>query len=153
MPLRRRRARRLIVAGLLLAVAPLACGPAGSPVQAPSEGPDPRTGMDGEMSLTLAPGQSVTLGEVDPLRVTFQRVVGDSRCPVGVQCVWAGEAEVELRVARAGADTVVTLHGVREPRRVEYGGHVILLAGVTPEPLQGGVDPAAYRATLVVDRK
>lgn len=32
------------------------------------------------------------------VKVYFLRVVRDSRCPVGMACVWAGDAEVELMV-------------------------------------------------------
>ncbi|MDR7136347.1 hypothetical protein J2X06_003573 [Lysobacter niastensis] len=43
-------------------------------------------------ALTLRPGDKVPLGDQGALR--YVRTVNDSRCPVDVQCVWAGDAEV-----------------------------------------------------------
>lgn len=50
-------------------------------------------------TLTLQAGDKVSLGD-GVLR--YVRTANDSRCPVGVQCVWAGDAEVmfEFTVAR-----------------------------------------------------
>ncbi|MDT5293210.1 MAG: hypothetical protein QOJ76_90, partial [Acidobacteriota bacterium] len=42
-------------------------------------------------------GRQVTL-KGDGLRVRFVAVGNDSRCPEGVTCVWAGDAEVMLEV-------------------------------------------------------
>lgn len=43
-------------------------------------------------SLTLHTGDEVSLGGQGVLR--YVRVANDSRCPLDVQCVWAGDAEV-----------------------------------------------------------
>ena len=40
------------------------------------------------------------------LRVTFLRVVSDSRCPIDAICVWAGEAVLALKLSR-GTDAPV----------------------------------------------
>lgn len=40
------------------------------------------------------------------LKVTFDRVVSDSRCPIDAICVWAGEAVLVLKLSR-GADAPV----------------------------------------------
>jgi hypothetical protein len=45
----------------------------------------------------------VRLGEtamVSPARVTPIEVLEDSRCPAGVQCVWAGRVRIAARVSR-----------------------------------------------------
>ena len=46
-------------------------------------------------TLTLAAGQAVRLP--DGTRLRYLRLVSDSRCPVDVQCIHAGDAEIELR--------------------------------------------------------
>lgn len=51
--------------------------------------------------LTLAVGEAVEAAAGGP-RITFLRVVDESRCPTGVSCVWDGDATVEVRAA---ADT------------------------------------------------
>src|SRR6476646_1224216 len=50
--------------------------------------------------FNLAVGKSATISDTD-YRITFNRVTEDSRCPVDVQCVWAGDAKIELTIARA----------------------------------------------------
>lgn len=40
------------------------------------------------------------------LKVTFDRVVSDSRCPIDAICVWAGEAVLALKLSR-GTDAPV----------------------------------------------
>ena len=42
----------------------------------------------------LKPGQSAIIDVSTTLR--YVRLVSDSRCPIGTQCIWAGEATVEL---------------------------------------------------------
>lgn len=49
----------------------------------------------------LSPGESVSV-EGEPLRVRFERVKSDVRCPVTVQCIWAGAATVALSVEVLG---------------------------------------------------
>jgi hypothetical protein len=46
-----------------------------------------------EISI-LKPGQSTNIDASTKLH--YVRVVSDSRCPAGVQCIWAGEATIEL---------------------------------------------------------
>lgn len=48
--------------------------------------------------FTLKFGETAQLTD-DPLRISFDSVVEDSRCPVKVQCVWAGRVIVGLTVA------------------------------------------------------
>ena len=40
------------------------------------------------------------------LKVTFDRVVSDSRCPIDAICVWAGEAVIALKLSRGFAAPV-----------------------------------------------
>ena len=103
---------------------------------------------------TLAPGQSVVVGSGgDSLRVTFQRVEADSRCPLDVQCVSAGDAAIAFRLAHAGREAGTELHTMLEPKQVEYDGFVLRLASVTParrstQPVQ----PGDYRVQVVVTK-
>lgn len=46
-------------------------------------------------TLVLGVGEAATLA--DGSRLTYLRLVNDSRCPPGVQCIWAGDAEIALR--------------------------------------------------------
>ena len=63
--------------------------------------------VDGS-TVALMPGQSATLA--DGL-LRYIRLSSDSRCKHGVQCVWAGDASIELEWRPGtGASRTLTLH-------------------------------------------
>ncbi|MEM7356642.1 MAG: hypothetical protein AAF657_37850, partial [Acidobacteriota bacterium] len=72
--------------------------------QAVSEG---ETIVLGEPFQLAVDGKAQLQGE--NLDVRFIRVVGDSRCPRGVTCIWEGNAEIEL-VLRHQSDATLHLH-------------------------------------------
>lgn len=99
----------------------------------------------------LARGKTAGL-EGRGMRIRFECVSEDSRCPTGVQCVWAGDARVVLRLSEAGrAAAVDTLRLTVEPRAVTYGAYVIRLEALEPAPRQNAPPRADdYVATLVI---
>jgi hypothetical protein len=84
--------------------------------------------------------------------------VRDSRCAAEVQCVWAGTAEIALRVSKAGAapgsvlvGTLAQPQGGGAPAQPVYAGYRFSV--VRLEPANSMVKPpaqSAYRATLNV---
>ena len=66
--------------------------------------------------------------------VTFVRVVSDSRCPPNVDCVWAGDAMIELRVTRDRVSRTVLLHTGLEPRSVLALRQRVTLVGLGAKP-------------------
>jgi hypothetical protein len=87
--------------------------------------------------------------------VRFLRVVEDSRCPVGVTCVWEGDAiaRLELRDDSGTATIDLHTHAGREQAR-EHGALVVRLVRLSPVPrAEKPPQPDEYVATLVVDRK
>ena len=101
-----------------------------------------------EKDFELRPGQTITITGTGS-RVTFEAVVEDSRCPAGVQCIWAGNARVTLRVGPAGQDTTVSLNTGLEPHAVVLGKLRLELKAVTPGPQPGAtIPPDTYRVTL-----
>ena len=83
----------------------------------------------------------------------FEAVEGDSRCAVDVQCVWAGNAGVRLRVQPAGgAPTTLLLNTGVEPRSGEAGGYRFELLDLDPDPMTTAlITPGSYRATLRIE--
>jgi hypothetical protein len=80
-------------------------------------------------------------------------VEGDSRCAVDVACVWAGDAEIALKIEQAGKAAVAALHTTLEPKKTVWDGYTISLVSVSPSPRAGkAIDPADYRAEIVVTR-
>ena len=66
----------------------------------------PKPGL-GE-SFTLKVGQSATIASED-LKLQFDTVVSDSRCPSDVVCIQAGEAKIRLIATQNGAHTTLNL--------------------------------------------
>ena len=66
--------------------------------------------------------------------VTFVRVVSDSRCPPQVQCVWAGDAMIELRVTRDRVSRKITLHTSLGPRSAIALRQRVTLVGLGAKP-------------------
>lgn len=132
---------------LLVLLAATACGRTGEPVE-PDSGP--QQAMAGD-TITLRYGASALLG--DHVRIVFRSVESDSRCPVDVQCVWAGDAAIRLDASSGGAWQPFVLHTNLQPRSAEHGGFVVELVGVEPEPRRDrSVDPGDYSVRLAISR-
>jgi hypothetical protein len=95
-------------------------------------------------------GETIGVGE---LRLTFRSVEGDSRCPIDAVCVWAGDAEIALRIEQGSQAAVAALHTMLEPKKTEWNGYTIQLVSVQPARSSSApTDPKDYRAQLVVTR-
>jgi hypothetical protein len=120
---------------------------------APVVAVDRTVAADAGAEVTLAPGETAEISSVD-LRVRFNRVLGDSRCPTkaGVMCVWAGSVVVELQGGP------ITGRQFLETRRVEsapgrdttsIAGQPIRLVRVSPEKeTLSDIPAASYRIVL-----
>ncbi len=105
-----------------------------------------------DIPFLLAPGEQYNCLDCD-VSVSFTKVVSDSRCPLDVDCVWAGMAEVELSVEIEGASRVILLATVGENNRIIVGGYLFSLGAVNPYPtLQNPIAQSDYRITLTVTR-
>lgn len=87
------------------------------------------------------------------LTVSFDGVPEDSRCPLGVFCIQAGNATVSLTVTDgAGTKTPVKLYSnptPTTPDSVKVGGYEIKLVAVQPIRRRDvTIAPASYVATL-----
>lgn len=64
--------------------------------------------------LSLAPGKHAELATG---QLRYLRLVSDSRCPPDMQCVWAGDAVIELSFTpNTGSPETFKLHSGQEPR-------------------------------------
>lgn len=103
--------------------------------------------------FVLQIGQTV-LVEGAGFGITFVAVTEDSRCPVDVTCVWAGNATVELKVSMADhVDSTVILNTDLEPKAAPIGRHALRLVALAPLPRSDTRIPGSdYSATLRVDK-
>lgn len=99
----------------------------------------------------LPVGKSVVLP--DGLRIKFDRVSADSRCPLDAVCITAGDAAVVLLVSQtSGTPVPVELHTVPNASQTVFANHRIALTALLPHPRANQQTPAnQYVATLTVD--
>ena len=84
--------------------------------------------------------------------VTFHGVVSDSRCPLNLNCVWAGEATAEFTVQVKGVSGRYQLQ-LNDPakRAITHRGVVVEFQGLVPHPVGSQpTDPETYRATIKI---
>jgi len=101
-------------------------------------------------SLVLAPGDEVDVGL---LRLAFQAVSSDSRCPVDAVCIWQGNAAIEITVSLGdGPGHPETLDTSDGTPSVDFDGFRITLLAVLPLPHAGVAIPQGdYRAAFRVE--
>ena len=90
-------------------------------------------------------------GATTPINHTSLRLVQvlqDSRCPKGADCIWAGNAKVEVEIINQKGDKItkqVTLNGVQAPAVYTEEGLEIFIRGLAPYPTTGSkINPSDY---------
>ena len=102
------------------------------------------------VSFDLTPGNSATLS--NGLTLTFNAVTEDSRCPIGVFCVSAGDATVVVTLSQNGPGAQRQLHTNRDPSEVVYSTSVVKLLSLAPFPrADHPIGAKEYVATFRVD--
>jgi hypothetical protein len=106
-----------------------------------------------DRQFVLAPGEAASI-EGTVLRMRFEEVTSDSRCPINALCVWAGEAVVVIRVFDEIGSSRYELHPPGVSRKSATHRNVsIEVVDLQPVPFGGRpTDPSAYRATFKVTR-
>jgi len=112
--------------------------------------PTVTAGLD--QDFRLARGETAAVGP-DGLTARFAAVVEDSRCPIGVMCIRAGEAKVQiqLRAPGVGDDVVILATEGGQPRYASFGDYDVRLVTLDPPKRRENPHPA-YVATLRVTR-
>lgn len=117
---------------------------------------EPATGRISEHSLVLMHGKR---GEIASEHLSLDLIsIKDGRCPVEVQCIWAGHAAVTLHVGKAGAAAQTVTIGTSAPPSMQYPGEAtydgyrIRLIQLEPRNSQDGPALSAYRVTVGVSR-
>src|SRR5262245_55090307 len=144
-----RRAALLI--GLSLSAAAAACSSAAGPPDALTQ---ELVQAELAQTFTLAPGQVARIGRDGPY-LGFRRVSSDSRCPMDVICVWAGDGVVAVEVGLSATRWIQgELHTDPQRPPLEAGDYSIRLTELQPYPRSTETtEPGRYRATFTVTRK
>jgi hypothetical protein len=107
-----------------------------------------------EREFDLKAGSEALVKEAG-LRLKFGGVKEDSRCPEGVDCIWAGNGKVTL-TARLGTRKTVSfeLNTMTEPKSFSYQGYEITLVRLAPYPKKDiKIKKGEYVLTLMVKKK
>src|SRR5688500_2242117 len=83
--------------------------------------------LDEEIQIKF--GESITLEKLK-LRIKFKSFVVDSRCPQGVVCVGAGNAEVIIDVSK----NAIALNAALDQKEQAVGAYNIQLQNLLPTP-------------------
>ncbi len=105
-----------------------------------------------EREFQLAIGDTAVVGA--DLSVIVRALVDDSRCPLDVQCIAAGSADVELLVRQPSRDSDLVLRQIvgASPALAIVPGYTIELTSLTPYPAHAAVPIPIpdYRVGLVI---
>ena len=99
-------------------------------------------------------GQQVSIKK-EGLKISFSSVAEDSRCPTGVDCIWAGNGKVVLKLSKWRKRTaLMNLNTGVDPKQDDYREYDIKLVSLNPYPAKDvNIKKREYVATLVVSKK
>ncbi|MDP2729424.1 MAG: hypothetical protein Q8O55_02945 [Dehalococcoidales bacterium] len=103
--------------------------------------------------FTIGVGQSALIKGED-MTVKFEEVIGDSRCPENVTCVWEGEASIRVAITHKGINNTLVLN---QPGHTEQAEETfidyIFTYSLNPYPREGEqISPDEYRLTLTITK-
>lgn len=99
-------------------------------------------------------GERVTIKK-EGLKITLVKIEEDSRCPEGVQCIWAGNGKVLLKLSKGRSrPTSMRLNTGIDPDSAAYGAYDVKLTNLRPYPKKDvEIKKNEYIATLIVTRR
>jgi hypothetical protein len=106
-------------------------------------------------TFTLAPGQTAACKSCD-LAFTFIGISEDSRCPRYTNCVWEGQAVIQLQLSGVLLETVdIKLRATTNDRaNIARGGYRLSVQTLDPYPESGQkIAPEDYRLTVSLEQE
>lgn len=120
-----------------------------------SMGPTPKPPVQAELNVpfTLSTGQTAVLAQ-ENLSVKFGGVLEDTRCPIDMECMSAGDATMAVQTVQDGkAPEILSLTLYGGPQGVVYEGFGFHVQQLMPiRRSDRAIHPGDYRVTLLVDR-
>jgi hypothetical protein len=103
-------------------------------------------------SVALKAGQQKT-AKKSKLKIKFLSVTEDSRCPVGTNCIWAGNAKIKDKIIGMGTTKEVEFNTNMGPKGDIFESWSITIDSLTPEPRDGvKLNPTSYKAKFTIVR-
>jgi len=103
--------------------------------------------------FSISPGHSIIVNGED-FKMKFADVIGDSRCPSGVTCIWAGQVSCILEITqnKQTTQTVITASGATDYITTEYQSYSFKFQ-VDPYPQYGKtINKGDYRLIMTITR-
>jgi len=100
--------------------------------------------------FTIGVGETAHISGTD-LSLKFVVVTEDSRCPATVECVWAGNGQIQVAASSGGQTSTLYFNTAQGPNEIVTGGYRVRLTALLPARSGFAPIPAgSYRATFVV---
>lgn len=102
-------------------------------------------------TIRLKLWESKAIKKKNDVKVTFNRIAEDSRCPMGDNCIWEGNAVAEIIISKDSESEILTLNS--NPSMEKSGnayGYNVKLISVEPYPGTVGFDKEKYVIKIVV---
>ena len=114
-----------------------------------------------QVAVTVGLGENFTIGIGKSARITgedmvitFDEVIGDSRCPQNVTCVWAGVASMRVTIIRQNVNYSMALNesGLAEQSQADFIDYTLTYS-LNPYPIAGKeISSKEYRLTMTVTK-
>ena len=84
-------------------------------------------------------------------QIKLIEVLEDSRCPKGVECVWAGQAKVQVMMVIDGASQTqeLILNGVQQHTLFKNKEYFLKVMALSPYPTTEKIEKAQYHLLLL----
>jgi len=101
-------------------------------------------------TITIKAGHSADYAD-GHLRIKFLSVDEDSRCPVGVNCIWAGNAKIKIEVTGKSSTKTFELNTNLEPQTVMMDCYAIEIESLLPaKDAEKATDQKDYQVKLKI---
>jgi hypothetical protein len=108
--------------------------------------------FDLEKQFDIKYDETIT-NDSDKLKIKFDDVVNDSRCPKEAKCVWAGNAEVKFTLTSESDSGPIILNTNIKPKDHKVFGYSIALKRLAPsKSVATSLKKKDYVATLVISK-
>jgi hypothetical protein len=104
-------------------------------------------------TFTISVGHTANITGQD-MTVTFNRVIGDNRCPQNATCVWEGVASSETTFSYQGQDYIIVLNspGLTSQASDTFVDYTVTYS-LNPYPRQGEqISPNDYALTMSITK-
>ena len=101
--------------------------------------------------LTVKAGKQA-VGKKSKIKIKFVSVVEDSRCPEGVNCIWAGNAKIKVLISNGMTSKEYEMNSNLGPKGDSFDGWAIYLEDLLPYPKEGVKRKTAYHAKFKIIR-